>query len=303
MKKSAIPILHLPARSQDENGSALIHCESLNDLASFFGRDMQVHRHDRHYQLHYIDSGKVHLSLGDSDYNEEGPLLFITPPPTPHRFVTEATAQGVVLTVHQSVVQDLLLEIRKDEQLFSPSCITFKQIAPELAPYKEQLLFALQGIKLAAQQPYSTYYSVAMHQWARLVFLNMLALVEQAPTVRPSHHSYLSTFRQYLNLIENHYKNRPNVDFYAQQLNVTDAKLNTICKTISNNSAKQLTYDRTIQESKYLLSYTGLYIKEVAFEVGFHEPAYFSRFFQNQVGLTPSEYRQTLQKSTPDLKA
>lgn len=295
MKKLAIPILHLPAKSPDESDSSLIHCESLNELASFFGRDMQVHRHDRHYQLHYISNGKVHLSLGENDYHEEGPLFFITPPPTPHRFVTEPTAQGIVLTVHQSIVQALLQELRKDEQVFTPECIVFKSVAPALAAYKEQLLLALKGLSLSTKQPNSTYYQATAQQWVKVVFLNILALIEHVPAVRPSHHSYLSLFRQYLNLIEAHYKTHPTIGFYAQKLNITEAKLNTICKAIANNSAKQLTYDRVTQESKYLLGYTDLYIKEVAFEIGFADPAYFSRFFNSQVGITPSHYRQTLQ--------
>src|SRR5690625_122164 len=292
MRNKDIPILYMPTQRPEDESATLVHVESLNALASLFGRDMQVHRHDRHYQLHYVDRGKVQLRLGDSDFTEMGPLFFITPPPIPHRFVTEAAAQGVVLTVHQSIIQDLLLELNKGDYLFNPGCISLHDITPDLAHHKRQILLGLKGIHEASHQNHTQFYAATLLLWAKLIFSNLLVLMEEVPTVQPSHHSYMHVFRQYLNLIENHYKEQPNLGFYADKLNVTEAKLNTICRAISNNSAKQLTFDRIIQEAKYLLSYTSLYIKEVAFELGYPDPAYFSRFFTRQVGMAPQLYRQ-----------
>lgn len=296
MVSETIPILHLPHPRPHDSSATRVHAESLNTLASMFGRDMQVHRHDRHYQLHYIDRGRVQLRLGESDYIERGPLLFITPPPTPHRFITEPSAQGVVLTVHQSVVQELLNELNKGEYLIYPGCICLKQITPQLCYYKEQTLLGLHNIKQVSHQDHSEFYATTLLYWAKLIFTNLLVLMEEVPTVQPSHHSYLHVFRQYLNLIEEHYKAQPSLKFFAQRLNVTEARLNTICRAIANSSAKQLVYERIIQEAKYLLGYTSLYIKEVAFGLGYPDPAYFSRFFSRQAGITPLQYRRLAQQ-------
>src|SRR5690625_7064259 len=110
MRNKDIPILYMPQQRPEDENATLVHAESLNALASLFGRDMQVHRHDRHYQLHYVDRGRVQLRLGDSDFTEMGPLFFITPPPIPHRFVSEAAAQWAVRTVCQSIIHDPWLE-------------------------------------------------------------------------------------------------------------------------------------------------------------------------------------------------
>lgn len=292
MANTSIPILHLPHPRPHDSSARLVHAESLNTLASMFGRDMQVHRHDRHYQLHYIDRGQVQLRLGENDYIERGPLIFLTPPPTPHRFITEPTAQGVVLTVHQSVIQELLVELNQGEYLFHPSCICLNDISAQLQHYKKQTLVGLHHIKQVNHQDYSEFYATTLLYWAKLIFINLLVLTEETPNVQPSHHSYLHVFRQYLNLIEEHYKSQPNLEFFAQRLNVTEARLNTICRTIANSSAKQLVYERILQEAKYLLGYTSLYIKEIAFSLGYPDPAYFSRFFSRQLGLTPIQYRR-----------
>lgn len=299
MKKNTnIPILNLPGTSSRSYENSLIHCESLNTLASFFGRSMQAHRHDRHYQLHYIKSGKVHLSLGEDEYNDEGPLIFLTPPPIPHSFITEPTAHGVVVTVHQSVIQDLLQALSKDELHLESICITLSQVSATLNHHKEQLLLGLKGINLATENNQAEHYSSTIMYWTKLIFINLIPLLEKIPAIRPSHHSYSQIFRTYLELIEENFKKHLPIDFYANQLNITEAKLNTICRIVSNSSSKQLIYDRIIQESKYLLNYTGMYVKEIAFELGFQDPAYFTRFFTNYIGLTPTKYRNSIHHSS-----
>jgi AraC family transcriptional activator of pobA len=42
------------------------------------------------------------------------------------------------------------------------------------------------------------------------------------------------------------------------------------------------------------LVYTNLTIKTVAETLGFSDPAYFTRFFKRQAGLSPKEFRQQL---------
>jgi AraC family transcriptional activator of pobA len=42
------------------------------------------------------------------------------------------------------------------------------------------------------------------------------------------------------------------------------------------------------------LVYTNLTIKTVAETLGFTDPAYFTRFFKRQSGLSPKEFRQQL---------
>ena len=298
-----IPILNLPGTSSLSYENSLIHCESLNALANFFGRNMQAHRHDRHYQLHFINSGKVHLSLGEDEYNDEGPLIFLPPPPIPHSFITEPTAHGIVVTVHQSVIQDLLQVLAKDELHLEPICITLSQVSDTLDHHKEQLLLGLKGISLAAENSQADHHSSTIMYWTKLIFINLISLLEETPAVRPSHHSYSQIFRDYLELIEENFKKHLPIDFYADQLNITEAKLNTICRIVSNSSSKQLIYDRIIQESKYLLNYTGMYVKEIAFEIGFQDPAYFTRFFANYMELTPTQYRNSIRQHTHSERA
>lgn len=92
-------------------------------------------------------------------------------------------------------------------------------------------------------------------------------------------------------LIDQHFKEEKQVAFYAAQLNISANYLNILCKKNLDISATQLIQQRVILEAKRLLLSTNCSIKEIAFELGFTDHAYFSNFFKNHLGISPSEFR------------
>ena len=61
----------------------------------------------------------------------------------------------------------------------------------------------------------------------------------------------------------------------------------------------QLIQDRLMLEARRLLAYTASSVAEIAFQLGF-EPAYFSRAFTRQEGLSPVAFRRRASWSGPD---
>lgn len=93
-------------------------------------------------------------------------------------------------------------------------------------------------------------------------------------------------------LIEKHYNKQRDAEFYSRQLNITVRKLNEIIRTVEGKSVYQLLQDRLLIESRSLLSASRLSVKEIAFTLGFEDPAYFCRFFKKKTGITPHSYRE-----------
>ncbi|MNJ70467.1 HTH-type transcriptional activator Btr [compost metagenome] len=79
---------------------------------------------------------------------------------------------------------------------------------------------------------------------------------------------------------------------YAQQIGVTEARLNDVCRRIADLPSKRLVLERLMQEAKRLLLFSGSTANEICYQLGFKDPAYFSRFFNRYAKLTPGEYRQ-----------
>ncbi|SFN05248.1 AraC-type DNA-binding protein [Algoriella xinjiangensis] len=93
-------------------------------------------------------------------------------------------------------------------------------------------------------------------------------------------------------LIDQFFKEEKLVAFYATKLNISANYLNILCKKNLNVSATQLIQQRVLLEAKRLLQSTDLSIKEIAFELGFVDHAYFSNFFKSQTGMTPTKFRE-----------
>lgn len=93
-------------------------------------------------------------------------------------------------------------------------------------------------------------------------------------------------------LIDEFFKENKTVTFYAEKLHISANYLNILCKKNLNISATELIHQRTTTEAKRLLQNNKLTIKEITYELGFSDNSYFSIFFKNQTGMTPSEFRK-----------
>jgi len=49
-----------------------------------------------------------------------------------------------------------------------------------------------------------------------------------------------------------------------------------------------------LKKAKYLLENTDFNVSEVAYEVGFKDPSYFSRLYSNKYGITPNKVSQSI---------
>jgi AraC family transcriptional activator of pobA len=95
-------------------------------------------------------------------------------------------------------------------------------------------------------------------------------------------------------LIDDSFKEEKLVSFYASKLHISANYLNILCKKHLKISATQLIQQRIILESKRQLKATTLSVKEIAFNLGFIDHAYFSNFFKTQTGITPTNFREQL---------
>ncbi len=92
--------------------------------------------------------------------------------------------------------------------------------------------------------------------------------------------------------MEQRYKEQWQVSRYAEALRVTPTRLNRLCLKLSGKSAFDTTQDRLMLEACRKLTYVPASIASIAYELGFQDPAYFSRLFKKRIGVTPKEFRR-----------
>ena len=97
---------------------------------------------------------------------------------------------------------------------------------------------------------------------------------------------------QFLELMEIHFLEKINGNFYADAIGISNKRLNQILKEKLNLTALQIIQQRQITEAKRGLIKSEITIKELAFKLGFDSTSSFSRFFKNHTGVSPSNFRQ-----------
>ncbi|TBW59535.1 4-hydroxyphenylacetate catabolism regulatory protein HpaA [Marinobacter halodurans] len=268
---------------------AEIHYESLGKLADFFGRNMPVHRHDRFFQVHYVLSGRVRVFLDDQRYEGRGPMFFLTPPTVPHAFITDAASGGHVLTVRQQLIWPLLEKQfgLGNGPFVKPVCVSLRDRTD--AGQLDVLFDALRD-EFLEERP-GKY--LALENLTRLVFIKLFRLSragrDQGATTRRED---LSVFQRFNERIEAHFRDHWSLAEYADSLDVTEARLNDICRRIADLPSKRIVHERLMQESRRFLLFTNNSVTAICYELGFKDPAYFSRFFSRNAGMSPGEYRQ-----------
>ncbi|MDZ7682685.1 MAG: helix-turn-helix domain-containing protein [Fodinibius sp.] len=97
--------------------------------------------------------------------------------------------------------------------------------------------------------------------------------------------------RQFNILVEQHFREYHQVSDYAEMLYKSPKTLSNVFADAGHKTPLQMIHHRIALEGKRQLMKTDKLSKEIAFELGFEEPAHFSRFFKKEIGLSPSQYR------------
>jgi AraC family transcriptional activator of pobA len=95
----------------------------------------------------------------------------------------------------------------------------------------------------------------------------------------------------FIKLVEEHYLQVHDVQFYADQLSITTNYLNKIVTALLGKTCKKYILNKVVQEAKNLLSFTDMSISEISEHLKFESPSYFTRIFNSYVGVKPKEFR------------
>jgi AraC-like DNA-binding protein len=87
-------------------------------------------------------------------------------------------------------------------------------------------------------------------------------------------------------------KGLPTVNFMAGELNLSPRYLSDLLKQETGKTAIDLIHAFLISEAKNLLMSAGHSVSEIAYELGFENPPYFSRLFRKETGMSPNEFKK-----------
>lgn len=272
---------------QTRNANAeFVHIELIETRSRLYDWHIDNHTHPGLFQVLFLLGGEVRANIGDAVWKRSGPVAITIHPSVIHGFDFSPEAHGYVLTVDQNVI---FSAAHGQGDLYSPLFV--QPLAIGLEGIHQRLVALLENLSMEAAWP--EYGHTLMLEWlARSALLLLVRAQAENTLADQSGRSDFELFSRFRAEVEQHYKEQWQVGQYAEALRVTPTRLNRLCLKLSGQSAFDLTQDRLMLEACRKLTYLPASIASIAYELGFQDPAYFSRLFKKRMGMTPKDFRR-----------
>lgn len=289
IKEDDIPKFFLYGEIQDHDDSEFVHIESIAARSEQEHWSIKPHQHGRLFQLLFISSGAAFISLDHQDYTLEKSGAVIIPAGVVHAFRFSPQTKGYVLTIAEPL-------INQSANSRAVKYLRFVTQSPRVLMFKPHSKFLTQitsylNIMLTEFQSYYSGKRYSIEWLCKMILMTLYREIETHEEIEKcedtDHKLYI-----FNNLIEVHFRQQLPVTAYAQKMGISVSTLNRICNKKNGETAKQRINERLFIEAKRCLIYTQSNIDQIAYRLGFEDPAYFSRFFKSKSGMSPREFRE-----------
>ncbi|MEJ4087223.1 helix-turn-helix domain-containing protein [Galbibacter orientalis] len=248
------------------------------------------------YSVIWVKEGAGSVRADFSDYTINANGLFSFSLYQPFLFKAEKHLSGVALYFHPD-----FFCIHKHHKEVACNGVLFNNIysSPSIKiDSNTELNFnmLIKQLKLEMQNPALAQYELLVSYLKILLITASRLKTEQqdAENIETNKHDEPFILQNLKNFIEIHYKTKHTASEYANMLAITPKALNKLTKTHFNKTLTELIGERIVIEAKRELYLTNKSIKEIAYELGYNDEYYFSRFFKKHVNISPQFYRETI---------
>ncbi|OJJ21470.1 hypothetical protein BKI52_13050 [marine bacterium AO1-C] len=235
------------------------------------------------------------IQYGRSHYDFQEGVMGFTAPLQVMSFERHATenATGWVIFFHKDLMNGTPLQDKIDQYGF------FHYNVDEglfLSPKEEEAMMAIfQNIATEYQRPIDQHSKQVVLSNLELLFTYAERFYARQFIVRnDTNPDILRRFEQTLKAYFNQSRDLPalpTVEYFADQLNLSANYLSDLLKSLTGKSTLEHIHYQIIEMAKHKILGTNQSMAEIAFELGFEYPQYFSRLFKNKTGMTPKEFR------------
>lgn len=262
-----------------------LHVEALDDRARPAEWSIQAHSHARLQQLFLISAGSGHMLIDGCALAFAGPCVLLIPRRVIHSFTFAVESTGMVMTLAEAFFAEMSLREPAFADLFAaPSVVATRDEAAGLQLCLGQIHRELTWPSIAAG---------AAIEGALLMALAAVMRARGATQQNPGtcSRSSLDLVTRFREALEANWIKRLPIPGYAAMLATSPSRLRAACVAVAGQSPSAMLQSRAMLEAQRALVYSSLSISEVAYAVGFDDPAHFSRAFHNAIGCSPRRFR------------
>jgi AraC family transcriptional regulator, transcriptional activator of pobA len=249
------------------------------------------HRHD-FYHVCWVTHGSGHHIIDSERYEVKPHTLFFMTPGQVHDFQLSEDALGYTINFSAE-----FFSLHLGNKKILHEIPVYKLESPIAAVYMDsRQAAALQPVIDAIAAEYEAEeggYHDVLRSYLAIFLLKASRFAEPAEQSEPAMRD-LMLARRFRGLLEQHFRTVSDAEEYARMLRVTERALNEATRRALGTTANKLLRDRIMLEAKSLLLHSEIPVSQIADQLAFEDPAYFSRAFKKYTGRSPLEYRQAL---------
>lgn len=266
----------------DEKGNpADFLIEEWGEMNAYSYDYLKAHRHN-FYEVLFFQSGKAKHDIDFDSFSAVGGDVHFVAPDNVHMLLRGKNSLGFSVQFTRGRFSDELL----NSLPFYASNPTLKLGNEEFNAVNylmNQIRFELEKTEEYADTLIRSYFDVVLNLLIRNASLNN----EGKPAAHQSHH--IENFKK---LVKENYQKHYSVGQYADLLHISMKHLIESCKEQTGKTPLKVIQETVISEAKRQLYHTQTPIKEIAYLLGFDDPANFSKYFKSASGYSPMAYRQ-----------
>jgi AraC family transcriptional activator of pobA len=248
-----------------------------------------------HGGLVFLCRGRCDLRSSSTCRSVAAPALSIMPSGAQAEIAFSAAAAGFVVTAEDSVLHALSAREPAFEVLFrEPRDLSLSGLDPAFKELESGIL----RLMCELHRSESTQVTAAEAHLHLLLTSALRCFHRTTPVETPNSGSAPKRAARlvdgFLRLVRAHHHRHWPLREYACALHVSSGHLRASCVRIVGASPLELIHECVMAEAKRRLAFTALSISAIALDLGFDDPAYFSRLFHSKCGLSPTQYRVSL---------
>jgi AraC family transcriptional activator of pobA len=281
-----VPTFYLYGEPHRSVSNHFLHAESLDDRSRPAGWTIRPHSHRELNHLILIAGGGGVMHAEGAMTAFEAPCLLLVPSQVVHGFRWHSESSGSVITLASSYRDELIKRDPDAGVLFESPAVAplAKEVARSIAAQARVLIRELAWIAPGHRTAVDAALALILVHALR----GLAAHSQEHGQSRGRHAQLVARFRA---LIEERFRLREPVSRYASLLGVSPTTLRVACANVAGMPPADILNLRAFLEAKRALCYTNQSIAEIAYNLGFVDPAYFTRSFTNHAGCSPRRFR------------
>ncbi|MDE2444564.1 MAG: helix-turn-helix domain-containing protein [Alphaproteobacteria bacterium] len=284
MPTTSIPDYFVYGETTRALNAGFLHVELVSARNFVHRGKVLPHKHPGMAQITFWFKGKGRYFIEDQSWTFSHPAASLVLADTVHGFEVNTHSDAIVLSLENAALENILNE------LGIPSAQSLFLHHGGQPPQWQALHLAMRNAfdEYEAQAPYWSA-QVNYHAASAAIHLQRLGMQAPAPSTTSPPRPVAARLKSLINL---HFRENWPIARYVGEIGASDHTALRATKAAFGSSIKNLVVQRRLLEAKRLLVYTIRSSEDIAYELGFKDPAYFNREFKKHTGFAPGVWRK-----------